>query len=650
MAITFINFPASVVRISADDSWRQALNWFFNHRYQAGTEWIYSYGPLGFLATSAYDPDLFFLRLAWELIAKSLLAIALLWLVKSHPSVWIQLVLLLIALVFLGVGHPDSHAIILISSLAFVWIERSKQTPSRLLMLLICVTFAVLSVVKFTYLVFCFAVIVFAEFLYRIQNRRALFSPLPAYVLFFLFFWLTASQSMGNLPEFIYASLQITSGYEAAMFLSGPVWEVYFALAIVCFLILGSLTQAEFRRFPGFVWPVILSIGLFTTWKHGFVRQYSHTNLFFTYSLFCSLVLFAIGSRNPRTGSRKSYAVFAVFAFLFCVVASAAGILNSNWMKFAVGEKPAGVSAMVRAVYHKFARNVTRLVNPFELKARCDQELALRRNEYGLPILSSEIKDGTVDAISREQGVIFLNQWNWRPRPVFESAFTFNPFLAGTNARFFESARAPEYVLFKLQTVDGRFPMLDDSEAMFTLLQRYQPVAAERAYLLLKRLDEQRNEFYEEKILLKQNIRFGEEVSLQDFSQRFLKLEVNIQESIYGRIRRFFFRPRVVRIQIRTDSDRTRSFRFIPSMGRQGFLISPYLQRTSDVVRLYSSADRQRIVGFRLQLDGDGTAGYGETVGMNLYGINDLTPVKISDDQTRQMIRSLDRDKTFRMN
>jgi hypothetical protein len=516
-------------------------------------------------------------------------------------------------------------------------------------MLLICVTFAVLSVVKFTYLVFCFAVIVFAEFLYRIQNRRALFSPLPAYVLFFLFFWLTASQSMGNLPEFIYASFQITSGYEAAMFLSGPVWEVYFALAIIFFLILGYLTQAGFRRFPGFAWPVILSIGLFTTWKHGFVRQYSHTNLFFTYSLFCSLLLFATADRRHES-SRRSYSVVVVLAFLFSIAASAAGILNSNWMKFAVGEKPAGVSATVRAVYQKFARNVTRLLNPLELKASCDQELALRRKEYGLPFLSSEIKDGSVDAISREQGVIFLNQWSWRPRPVFESAFTFNPYLAGMNARFFESERAPEYVLFKLQTVDGRFPTLDDSEAMFTLLQRYRPVAAEQSYLLLKRLDEQRNEFYEEKILLKQNIRFGEEVSLQDFSQRFLKLEVNIQESIYGRIRRFFFRPRVVRIQIRTGSDRTRSFRFIPSMGRQGFLIGPYVQRTSDVVRLYSSADRQRIVGFRLQLDGNGTAGYGETVGMNLYEINDLTAVKISDDQTRQLIRSLDRGKTFRMN
>src|SRR5689334_3228774 len=66
----FLVFPSLIAGNSLDPSWMQALAHFYRTGAQAGTDWVFTYGPLGSFATWAYDPDLYWQRYAWELVIK----------------------------------------------------------------------------------------------------------------------------------------------------------------------------------------------------------------------------------------------------------------------------------------------------------------------------------------------------------------------------------------------------------------------------------------------------------------------------------------------------------------------------------------------------------------------------------------------------
>src|SRR6516164_6086969 len=57
---------------SLDESWAQALGYFLTHRFQAGQDYIFTFGPLGYFFTPIYDKDLFWYKCVWEWVIKFL--------------------------------------------------------------------------------------------------------------------------------------------------------------------------------------------------------------------------------------------------------------------------------------------------------------------------------------------------------------------------------------------------------------------------------------------------------------------------------------------------------------------------------------------------------------------------------------------------
>src|SRR5262249_44569475 len=72
--LTLLIFPAAVTGPDLDGSWGLCLAHFLKTRAQAGPDYAFTYGPLGYLAAYAYDADLFAVRVAWELSVAALFA------------------------------------------------------------------------------------------------------------------------------------------------------------------------------------------------------------------------------------------------------------------------------------------------------------------------------------------------------------------------------------------------------------------------------------------------------------------------------------------------------------------------------------------------------------------------------------------------
>src|SRR5262249_19806593 len=67
---------------------------------------------------------------------------------------------------------------------------------------------------------------------------------------------------------------------------------------------------------------------------------------------------------------------------------------------------------------------------PVKTKDKFEGRKLALEDEWSLPLIKARVQDASVDVIAYEQGVIFYNQLNWRPRPVFQSHGTSTPYLS----------------------------------------------------------------------------------------------------------------------------------------------------------------------------------------------------------------------------
>src|SRR5262249_53367100 len=82
--IATLRFADALPGPGLDMSWCQALTYFYKHNRQAGADYLFTYGPLGFFLPCLHDPDSFWLRFAWEVAMKAILA-------ASFVALWMRL-------------------------------------------------------------------------------------------------------------------------------------------------------------------------------------------------------------------------------------------------------------------------------------------------------------------------------------------------------------------------------------------------------------------------------------------------------------------------------------------------------------------------------------------------------------------------------
>ncbi len=571
-----------------DDSWEQALGYCYKHRLQAGADYLFTYGPLGYFLHRAYDPDLYWHKLGWELAVKLTFTLTLVQLLAAYPSWTARIVayaaLLLSARLILGI--PDLHYTFFTLAQGVLLI-RSRGRPLGPARLAGVALLALLALTKFTlFLLALSTLVVVAGTEVTAGRRLKALQPLLAFVGLFVLGWWALGQSPANLPRYVYGSMQISSGYAEAMALPGERAEILVALGVLLLLATGAVLRrpADLRR-PGTVPAALLiGLGLFLEWKHGFVRQDQHAFGFFSLAFLAPLLFpAAFPSRGWPAVAR------GVVLGAACLLAAFGMIEN---LKVQRQYYPRSVSQFLEETWQAVRGNVRTLLRPAALHDALDRREAQLDATCQLPRIKALVGAAPVDIFSYEQGVLFRNRLNWRPRPVFQSYTAYTPYLMRANADFYAGNRAPAFVIYKIQPIDQRLPMLDDAPTLWRLLVRYRPVLIENAYLLL-----QRNAAPAAPVaphpVSQQVVRLNEEVPLPDPAGAPQWLSLDLQPSVKGKLWGLLYRPNLVYIRLRTEDGRTLLYRFIPGMARTGFLVNPLIQT-------YSASPGRRVVSFCL--------------------------------------------------
>jgi hypothetical protein len=613
---TFPEYPT----LDLDPSMRMALGWCFDKGMQFGRDVVFTYGPLGFLMGNTYFGLHFWSFILWELFLAFIFSAVILYNAERlHPA---SRTVYLIFFFLLGVAFQDPLQTIMIALLSFELVRRADR-PWQRTTTVIVLFLTLISLVKFTYFVLAtFGILTVCAYQLSIRRYRDALRLIGWFIAGYLTFWIICRQNPLNLPAYVYNSLQISQGYQEAVGRPTPpgqLWKAITALVLIgIYVLLYSVLERNKPRSLAFA--AILSVFIYLQWKHGFVRADNHVVGFFICALLPVIAFPSLLDEGNSLRWLKRLLLFPVA--VLCL--------------WGIHDKVPSFSDYVfQHFYTKLWNNVYNTAHWSSYRRSFDERLETERAQFGLTHTRAEVGNSTVDVLGFDQAIALYNGLNYRPRPVFQSYSTFTPHLARLNYDYYMSDRAPDYVLFKMQTIDNRWPTLDDGPVLGLLMYRYRYIHTEMGYHLWKRRDSKPDVSF----LTNREVRtdvapLNIPVTLKNLSEKQLWATIDIRPSLFGRLRSFFYKPAFVNLVIKDTASRRSVFRLTPPQAKTGFILNPMIEDTSAYLQLATNESGRRLRSLQIQVADDDKHFFAGTAQLELF---ELPAVPASTEYSQQL-------------
>lgn len=578
--LAFIEMPMAP-EPGLDPSWHLVLIHAHRAGLQFGPEVAFTYGPLGFLASRFSFDGIPPTRLAWELAGK--LALAMTFVALSRGLSVGRRALLVLALLFVALQSFENVLTLCATLTVVTWLLPREARPWQNVAALAWLV--LLSHMKFTFLaqVLAGVAITTATMVARGERRRAL-AVAGGFAAGYLVAWSLSGQALLNLPSYLRYGWEISAGYTGAMSATTVTKSIFLTGGTIFALVALALGTALWSRADrSFTWPAVayLLVACFLSWKHAFTRADGHVLGFFNNTLLLALAV------RPALESRR-WSWFDACPAL-CLVGF--GLFDVT-----------PLTCSPRALLDRWAASSSELLAPAAASAARAERERVRRDAEARPELAAIVGRGTFDLLGHDQIQVLMNDLAYRPRPIFQSYSVYTPALLRHNLRFFQSERAPEFLLARLQTVDGRLAAQDDSLVLAELRRRYDVEVCTDDSALLRRKPVQPSSIDQPRELLTAlTVKMGETVTLPERRDGALWLRARFVPTLRGRWRGAVGQPVKLRIMVTTDAGEERAFRLIPDIAAEGFIVQPLLDEQHDLNSLLRGRGVRWIRSFRFE-------------------------------------------------
>lgn len=568
-----------------DQSWQAVLEFAAQKRLQFGSEIIFTYGPLGFLFLPHGFGMFPLLRSIFALAFSGVVAFAALNLalrIRGIAKFLFLFWLLLFTLSMSGWGELIFVYFIALFT-GFLWLDGTYNHAwvKRLLLFYICA----LALIKFSFFIAILSLLGICV-IDRTCRRdfKGVRELVAGSVISMVFLWLVLGQSLEGFFQYLTASQQIASGYTEAMSLTPPRRLLKYAVpaAIVFFCALAmACAMARQRRYV-IARAMIIMLFSFTAWKQGFVRADTHV-LMFLYFLPVAYAFLFHPAFNGGVPAFRNVLLLGYFTMTgLCLMA-----VNAMF--------PGLPLEQTKSLGERLVANSRSLIALFTpASALPDGFPKNLRSEDRLFEITQRVGQASVDVFNFRQGAALLNGLNYHPRPVIQSYSAYTPDLLRANLDFYRSASRPSYVLFSLETIDGRFPTFDDALLLPYLLTNYQPVLTEHHFLLMERTPGPPRDVTYDRVY-SARLDIGQKLDMTTWNNSPLFLRVSTTPTLFGRILSLLYQSPAYKLAVELDEGDKRDFRFISGMASQGFLVNPLLENNPDVLDLLSGENQKKI-------------------------------------------------------
>jgi hypothetical protein len=533
-----------------------------------GTRLISTFGPLGFLFYGIYFPGTY----AWLLALRASLAAvtcwALAWLgFTAWGSPWGAAVVLFACAPFLA--SPDVWFLTLPLLAVLIELPEGHPAPAALRVAL-GGALGLVSLIKFTFLLAALAVLVPMTVAVLIARRRVPVLMLAALSATVLACLATGHTWADGFSYLAWSFRDISGTYSSAMQLPTDA-SLYLHAAAVSVLVFVAAGLLLWRRLQVGRWAGLIGVagGLLLLFKAGFVRADVHVFIT-TFGLLVAAMLLAIlSSRRPAQVAAAALLVELLPGWLWWHAVAVHGPASSY---FAPVFSPVAL--------RRLGTGFTQLKNN-ELPQSHAARAAAIRTRWPLPPLH-----GPIDAYSWDQWLLLAHDLDFRPRPVFHSYMAYSPRLVHANADFLLGTRAPEWILFRVAPIDNRLPALDDAASWPLIVARYRLVEGVGPFALLQRRPTPLP-WTLERIGGVQTLT-GTVVPVPSAAGGPIWARVDVRNTPRDALVTALIAAPVVSASLVRNDGAVRSYRLVPALARDGFVLAPLVETTEDFMRFVS--------------------------------------------------------------
>lgn len=548
--------------ISLDASWQQVLMYAQPRGWQFGRDVVFTWGPWGFLNSEYHSGHTGAIaKILWETVGKLAISVGIVMLTEGVSVV--RRILFIFSCAILNCLFLDTIFLVFIALIVLVGLMRKEISYWHMATYILALAF--LSQIKFTYTLFAFAGVCASAASFGFRRRYITgLAVVIAFAVSYVVFWLAAGQRLGNLCSYVRWSLEISSGYVSAMGVDEPRSVFISGVVLACICLLFTIRLALCRQDFAFSFPAagFLLFAWFLTWKHGFVRADGHVMAFFIFSGLMAIVLGRLCFPKTRWqlfDLASVMAIIGLYVFDSGLLARCPGIAWAGWQ-----------------------RSVTSLTHVSNMPTIWEEARTQTPPVISMPLAKQAIGACTVDVFNFQQGVALQNGLNYTPRPIFQSYSAYTSRLNALNFRFYQSSRAPDYILWKQQTIDERYPTTDDALLVSELPHAYRPVLEEGGFLLLKKRSTVSIQRQERKIMLKRALELDEVLNLPTSDDTPIWFQATLNLNLFGKVRAFFYKPPTIHMVVVDETGRETSWRLLPRVADEGFLLTPLLETQTD--------------------------------------------------------------------
>jgi hypothetical protein len=615
VTLVVAGFPRAILSDHADSSWSAVLTYAHQKGLQFGTEIVFTYGPLGFLTAPYHSGAPLGVRMLFDIALGLAVSTPLCLLAWQLKLAW-RVVLLGFVILVTGNIQWEVHDLLIYVGLLCWGVLCLLESRPRLWAYLLCLTFfaSFSALTKFTCAVAAVLTlgVVTVDLFARTKFRLGFAIPV-SFLICFGFGWLINSQRLPGLCTFASRSLLMAEGYDQSMALKPStgvlVCGVLTASAALAALVTGSLTTFDeegrmraWRRTVLLSWLVAL---LFLTWKHGFVRADTAHVVFF--AGFAPLVPVLIQTLNGQIGATRRPVILLAVVCCGLSLATLQLALRPDHLR-------------LLEPFRRAAQNVRDLLRPSEYAQKMNCALDQEKTRLELPALSKIAGSAPVDVFGNLQCYAFFNSLNYRPRPVFQSYAAFSAPLMRLNDQFYLSDSRPDFVLCSFHQIDRRFPPTEDALALRSLLINYDLAAIEKGMALLKSRPPVPPSL---SLLMEGTVQPGERISLAQFTNLNTWLEITIDPTVVGRLRRFIYQPPEIVLALWHKPNEAAPARFhAPApMLAAGFLSSPLVLSSRKLADLYGDGPVSRPTAYAIEIEPTARRFWKQRIHFRLYKI-----------------------------
>lgn len=560
-------YTGTAIHPGLDPSYEFAFNYFFKHNVQIGSKILFSFGPLGFLLwAEPIGNNVFISCIVNGFFKFAFIFLALYLNSSAKPKINIFSFGVIILTTFLVGLQINIHNMLIFITAFLLMLHKMKGNILFLVFASIVVAFAftvkISSGIISILILFSYVLIVYS----MDRKIRIFFLSCLTLCASFMLIWFLLYQNLSGIIDYLIATLELSRGNSSAMTINPPNNWWIFILFLLSFLSIPFI-QKDKNIF--FLYAIML-LPTIVFFKYAFSREDSGHVVHFLIYLAQFLYLVLIVSKDVY--KKNIILLFIVF---------------SMFILFIIGTPSRGALKIF------FTPIITNLSNkPFVIPDAHIQNLKEKSNDLLSPKKLNQdimeiVQGNTIDTYPWETSYISANNLNWKPRPVFQSYITYTPYLDRENAEFYDSTKAPSFILWERKhwggetgSIDGRYLLNDEPLTLFQLLKHYQPVYKNSAIILLKR---------SEKELLGQPIIVSETQCQWNtwlktptdsaLRNHILRAKVDIKRSLLQKVKKLLYKEFEVYITYKFENGKEKKYRIVVDNAKNGLWVNPFQKK-----------------------------------------------------------------------